>query len=154
MIEVRVQCICTAIQLPDLGEKLFRGDVLFLPKDRADRSKDLALAKANRAVLCTEVVRCQESRPAPVSSINPYIPAERQKPPQPVVTMPPQVVREVAGKVASVLNKSAVVIEPSPVAEEKAETSDEETVEGILGPIMDSSLSESSRKRGRRKDGG
>jgi len=141
MTEVRVQCVCTAIQLPDLGEKLFRGDVLFLSKDRADRSKDLALARANRAVICTEIVRCHETRPAPVSFINPYIPAERQKPPQPTVVMPPPVVREVAEKVVQILNKSAVVLTP-PV---------DESVEDILSPIMDDEPKPETRRRRSKK---
>jgi len=86
MIEIRVQCTCTAIQLTDLGEKLFRGDVLFVSKDRADKSKDLTVARSTGAVKCTEIIRCQEQKPATPPVVNPYlVPKDhRQTPVSPV----------------------------------------------------------------------
>jgi hypothetical protein len=135
MIEVRVQCICTAIQSSDLGEKLFRGDVLFLSKEKADKSKDLTLAKQNKAVLCQEVTRCQEQKTV-APTISPYGLQTRKpvsKPPAPsMITLAPSSVpvaapihrdppldqdklaKMIAEKVAQALNRAAVVIQAVP----------------------------------------
>lgn len=126
MLEVRVQCTCTAIQLTDLGEKLFRGDVLFLSKERAEKSKDLALAKQNHGVVCTDVTRCQEQRPA-ASAPAPFRPQIREaknpgvpttgrpvptKAPPPPVFNQDDLVRQIAEKVVKALNKPVMVFEP------------------------------------------
>jgi len=145
MTEVRVQCVCTAIQLSDLGEKLFRGDVLFLAKDRAERSKDLALAKQNGAVACKDVVRCQEQRPATAPQQSPYRlvqngPVRETKKPDPIPTQVAQtvpqaapvqkpqpfinqdeMVRQIAERVAQALNKTVVVMPPSVHQETRVE---------------------------------
>ena len=129
MTEVRVQCICTAIQLPDLGEKLFRGDILFLSKERAEKSKDLTLAKQNHGVVCTDVTRCQEQRAAgsPPAPIRQQIREAKNRgvpPPKPVPTKAPPLsfdqdalVKQITEKVVKALGRTAVVIEPAPELE-------------------------------------
>ena len=138
MIEVRIQCICKAIQLPDLGEKLHRGDVLFISKTRADKSKDLATAKAAGAVLCQEVTRCQEQRPAPLTKPNPYIlkkdphsKIETKSASKPKIESfdPDEMARDIAEKVAKALNRTVHVhtMEPEPDSFDFIEVGDSET---------------------------
>jgi len=159
MTEVRVQCICTAIRLPDLGEKLFRGDILFLPKDKADKSKDLAAAKQNRAVVCREVLRCQEERPAvppPNVPERPPVPPVPPTPPRNVRPYnPPKVDREklarqMAERVARALAQPVVVVVPpvkSPEPEDIFESDEPVLVdEGAIEELVKTPRKKRSKK--------
>lgn len=63
MTEIRVECTCAEIRVPDLGLVLRRGDVTWLDQPVASRSKDLAFAKRAGAVQVRCVSRCAVSKP-------------------------------------------------------------------------------------------
>lgn len=62
MIEARITCICNMIRIPDLGQELFKGDVVYVEEKRARNSKDLAIAQSAGGVLVKYVRRCREER--------------------------------------------------------------------------------------------
>jgi hypothetical protein len=139
MTEVRVQCVCTAYQLPDLGEKLFKGDVLFLSKERADKSKDLAIAKQNKAVVCTEVVRCQEQRPAPPNQVlRPLI--FQNQPNREFVSVPPAPISPpvppvIPVQAVSVIDSSPPSVKPEVVLQISEAESEEDDEGGTDVPL-------------------
>ncbi|MEI6297646.1 MAG: hypothetical protein WCO84_08500, partial [bacterium] len=100
-------------------------DVLFVEKGRADKSRDLTTAKQAGAVVCKEVIRCQEQRPAASVATNPYLvvnapnnhthqaqpPAPRSAPQQVIPGFDQdQLARVIAEKVAQALNRPVTVI--------------------------------------------
>ena len=79
MREAIVTCTCPSIRIPDLNLTLSKGNVVHLDADKADASKDLAMAKAAFGVKVEYIGRCRAQRPGP-SNVPPPPPAP---PPQP-----------------------------------------------------------------------
>ena len=63
MFEARITCLTRTFQIDDLTLNMVKGDVVFIPKEVADVSPDLARAKRAGAVQVTIVQRSQISKP-------------------------------------------------------------------------------------------
>ena len=60
MIEVEVTCLCNMMRLPDIGQVMTKGQVLYLDRDKAEASEDLRVAWRAKGINVKYVTRCQE----------------------------------------------------------------------------------------------
>jgi len=83
MREAIITCTCPSIRIPDLQLTLSKGNVIHLDADKADASKDLAIAKAAFGVKVEYIGRCRAQRPGPKNVPLPPPPPrpEPEKPP-------------------------------------------------------------------------
>lgn len=82
MREAIITCTCPSIRIPDLGITLSKGNVIHLDADKAEASKDLAVAKQAFGVKVEYIGRCRAQRPGP-RNIPPPAPQTRPEPPKP-----------------------------------------------------------------------
>lgn len=60
-MEARITCRIRSLQISDLGLSLNKGDVIFIPREKALASSELALAQRSGAVEVTYVQRSQST---------------------------------------------------------------------------------------------
>lgn len=63
MIEARIMCVCTQIDIPDLELSMRKGDVRWRSEKEARKSKDLQRAKRAKGVIVHYIRRAREERP-------------------------------------------------------------------------------------------
>jgi len=89
MREAIVTCTCISIRIPDLGITLSKGNVIHLPAQTAQASKDLAIAKKAFGVKVEYVEKCRSQRAGP-GNVSPTPPPPSPPPaPSPPPLLPP-----------------------------------------------------------------
>ena len=75
MTEARILCVCKEIRVADLKLVLREGDVVWLDRDVAARSRDLAFARRAGAVQVRWATRCEVSKPpqVPARPVPPWL---------------------------------------------------------------------------------
>lgn len=123
-MEARITCKIRSLQISDLGLFLNKGDVIFISREKASASSELALAQRSGAVEVTYVQRSQSvNTPAPqMSSLQirrpVKIPSETFRKQEPKMKLPetPRVLveQEVSGEDAEVDGYLSSVLPETP----------------------------------------
>jgi len=101
MIEARITCKTRSLRIGDLGLTLTRNEVVFLPREKAAKSKDLIVSQNAGAVEIQYVQRARVTREPPrVQPSPPSRPVRNPEPSHPAGVPNPEVaqaVREAVG---------------------------------------------------------
>jgi len=84
MREAIITCTCPSIRIPDLGLTLSKGNAVHMDADKAQSSKDLAIAKKAFGVTVEYIGRCRTQRPGSGN-----VPAPPPVPPPPPPKLEP-----------------------------------------------------------------